>query len=62
MVLGNGNRDVLFNSSQQYAPFLSTCIYILLQVDSQFLMSPSPRRKNALYFFLISVKYLAQKY
>ena len=61
MVLGSGNRDVLFcsNSSQQYAPFLSTCIYILLQVDSQFLMSPSPRRKNALY---LSVKYLAQKY
>ena len=55
MVLGSGNRDVLFNSSQQYAPFLSTCIYILLQVDSQFLMSPSPRRKNALYFFLISI-------
>ena len=45
MVLKSGNREVLFNSNQQYAPFLSTCIYILLQVDSQFIMSPSPRRK-----------------
>ena len=60
MVLGSGNRDVLFNSSQQYAPLsVYMYIYILLQVDSQFLMSPSPRRKNALY---LSVKYLAQKY